>query len=233
MRRAARCAFIPLLFFLGRTAAPAQPRLDLVGGPTFDFGELFAGETVRHDLKLRNTGTDTLVIMDVSAACGCTSTLISGSHIPPNESGTLSITFSSKQLSGRVQKVVTFNTTDTSHGHVRITFTANVVKSLTLEPEYLVFRTGADSAVTADVEILNTGTAPVRILSTKSTSGLLKVDMLRERIAPGERTRMRCSFSPKGEGLMNGTITIQTDRVRLPEINVRFFAQVGPPTHSN
>jgi hypothetical protein len=209
--------------------------LDLVEGTQFDFGEVYAGAVVKRDLTLRNTGNDTLIISDVSSACGCTGTLISSNHIPPGGRGTLSITFNSRGMGGRAQKVVTFNTTDTSHGHVRVTFTADVIKSLALEPEYVVFKTNADSAVTAEVLIVNTGSTPVRILSAKSSSALVEVEMTRNNIGAGDQASMKCTLSPKSEGLINGTITIETDRPREPAINVRFWAQVGPRprSHSN
>jgi hypothetical protein len=220
-------AFFWLFLCLGPALALSQPRLDLVGGPTFDFGEVYSGMTVHRDLTLKNTGTDTMVISDVSASCGCTGTLMSSDHIPPKGSGTLSISFNSVKYSGKVQKVVTLNTNDTAHGHVRITFTANVIKSLSLDPEYLVFHTSVDSAVTHDVSIVNSGTAPVRILSAESSDARLTLKVTSDMMNPGDGSVVHCTLAPTAQGVFNGTITIKTDREKIPLINVRFFALVG------
>jgi uncharacterized protein DUF1573 len=216
-----------LLLCLGRAVTSSQPRLDLVGGTTFDFGDVYAGTTVHHDVTLKNAGTDTMVISDVSTSCGCTGTLMSSDHVPPNGSGILSISFNSARYSGNVSKVVTLNTNDTAHGHVRITFSANVIKSLSLDPEYLVFHTRPDSDVTEDLSIVNTGSSPVRILSATSSSDRLRIKITSDKMEPGDGSVLKCTLSPGGEGVLNGTITIKTDREKIPVLSVRFFALVG------
>lgn len=223
-------SFVWLLLFLCPIAAPGQPRLELMGGTTFSFGEVYTGTTVSRDLTLKNRGTDTLVISDVSAGCGCTGTLMSSDRIAPGGSGVLSISFNSKKLSGEVQKVVTLNTNDTGHGHVRISFTANVIKSLSIDPEYLVFRTRVDSAAGADLSIVNVGPSAVRILSASSSDDRLSLTLTADRIDPGHESVLKCTLKPKSEGLINGTIAIVTDRPKIPTINVRFFALVGGKT---
>ncbi|HEY6191003.1 MAG TPA: DUF1573 domain-containing protein [Bacteroidota bacterium] len=216
-----------LLLCLGPAITLSQPRLDLVGGTTFDFGDVYAGTTVHRDLTLKNSGTDTMVISDVSTSCGCTGTLMSSDHVPPNGNGTLSISFNSAKYAGKVSKVVTLNTNDTSHGHVRITFTANVIKSLSLDPEYLVFHTSVDSSVTQDLSIVNSGASRVRILSATSSSDRLTLKLTSDRIDPGDGSVLKCTLAPSDQGVLNGTITIKTDREKIPVITVRFFALVG------
>jgi len=220
-------ALICLLLCLGRAQSLSQSRLEIVGGPTFDFGDVYSGSTVSHDVTLKNVGTDTLVITDVMGGCGCTGTLMSSDHIAPNGISTLSISFSSKEFSGAVQKVVGLNTNDTANGHVRITFTANVIKSLSIDPEYLMFRTSVDSAASAELSIVNTGSSAVRILSAEPSTERLSVIMTKDRIRPGEESVLKCTFTAAAEGVVNGTITIKTDRPKIPAINVRFFALVG------
>jgi len=204
----------------------SQPRLQISGGPKFDFGEVYTGTTVNRDLILKNTGTDTLIISDISASCGCTGTMMSNDHIMPGDSGILSISFNSKQFSGYIEKAVSMSTNDTSQGHVRIGFTAKVLKWLTLEPEYLVFHASADSAATADLAITNSGTFPIRILSASSSTDRLSFTLTRELIRAGEEARMKCTLGPGPEGLVNGTITVKTDQPKIPVFTIRFFALV-------
>jgi hypothetical protein len=204
----------------------SQPRLQISGGAKFDFGEVYSGTTVNRDLILKNTGTDTLVISDISASCGCTGTMMSNDHIMAGDSGILSISFNSKKFSGNIEKAVTLNSNDASYGHVRILFTAKILKWLTLEPEYLVFHASADSAATEDLTIANSGTFPIRILSASSSTDRLSFTLTRELIHAGEEARMRCTLVPGPEGLVNGTITVRTDQPKIPVFTIRFFALV-------
>jgi len=219
-------AGIALLLLFFNSILLCQPRLQLPGGTKFDFGEVYTGTTVHRDLTLKNIGTDTLIISEISAACGCTGTMMSNDRIAAGDSGSLFISFNSKSFSGDIEKVVTLTTNDTSHGHVRITFTAKILKWLTLEPEYLVFHASVDSAATEELSIVNTGTFAIRILSATSSTDRLSVTLTRELIHAGEEARMQCTLKPGAEGLVNGTIAVKTDQPKMPSFAVRFFALV-------
>ena len=80
----------------------SQPALTVVGGTRFSFGDITSTSPVERIVTLRNTGTDTLVIEDVLAICGCTGTLLSSDHIAPHDSGSLSISFNPGSFSGKV-----------------------------------------------------------------------------------------------------------------------------------
>lgn len=72
-----------------------------VGGPHialestfYDFGIIpqFGG-TVETDFIVRNEGTETLIIGDITTSCSCTSALISETEIKPGKNATLTVTF--------------------------------------------------------------------------------------------------------------------------------------------
>lgn len=211
-----------------------QPKFRMVGGTKFNFGQVYTGKTVKHNLLIENPGTDTLVITDVSASCGCTGTLMSNSHIAPGDTGILSISFDSRRFSGDIEKTVSMNTNDTTQSHVRVTFVANVVKTLELIPEYVVFRTPLDSASTQEVSFKNIGITPVRILSISSSQpDLVTVKASATEIKPGDDATLTCMLKPKSPGTLNGTITITTDHPKMPMIDVRFFGLVSKSAHSS
>ena len=109
------------LCFVGITYG--QPKLHVVGGTSFDFGDVYSTSASKV-LTIQNLGRDTLIIFNVGTSCGCTAALASEDHIPPGDSGTVSITFDAKRFSGKVEKLVSLTTNDTSQRYIAINFTA-------------------------------------------------------------------------------------------------------------
>src|ERR1041385_3351827 len=95
----------PLLFFVTIfltcvSGALAQPKIQAVGGTTYDFGDAYTGNKVDRLITVRNIGTDTLRITDVKAQCGCTAAMMTQKSIAPGDSGKLSISFNTSGYGG-------------------------------------------------------------------------------------------------------------------------------------
>ncbi len=210
-------AFSPLLV--------AQPKFTLVEGTHFDFGDLYYG-TAKKILTIRNDGLDTLEISNVSASCGCTGTLMSNDHLAPHDSGALSITFNTKNIVGKAEKAVSLETNDPDHKKVRITFSANVIGILDLQPEYIYFQLKGDSAGTQNVTVKNRGTSDVNITSATTTMPNVKLSLSRTHLKPTEEATLTVTLSPAGKGTVKGNIELTTDHPKLPSIQVRVFGLV-------
>ena len=59
-----------------------SPKIEVVGGSSFDFGAIHRGEKVTHVFTIKNVGSDTLFIRNVTATCGCTAAVVSTSAVP-------------------------------------------------------------------------------------------------------------------------------------------------------
>ncbi|MBQ5997264.1 MAG: DUF1573 domain-containing protein [Bacteroidales bacterium] len=90
----------------------------------FTFLEIFEGETRDFEYKFTNTGTSTLMILDVQVACGCTLSSWNHSPIDPGETGVLKVHFDSSRLRGLKHN---FIDVFTNGNHVRLFFTAEVI----------------------------------------------------------------------------------------------------------
>ena len=53
---------------------------------SFNFGDLQEGEIVTHTFRFKNTGTKSLVILNVEASCGCTTPKYDKKPIPDRKS---------------------------------------------------------------------------------------------------------------------------------------------------
>ncbi|MDI6766967.1 MAG: DUF1573 domain-containing protein [Bacteroidota bacterium] len=201
-----------------------QPKVSLVGDSNLDFGETTNFSEVKRIVTIKNIGTDTLIISNVSSSCGCTAALMSNDHIPPSDSAALSITFDAKQFSGKIRKTVTMQTNDTSRLRVEIGFTANVVRYLELSPEYLFLRTVKDSATSQTITIKNVGKETVKFLSVTSSIDELVTNLSNNAVDPGEEVTLSTMIKPTTTGTITGNIEVKTDHPKIPSFTVRFFA---------
>lgn len=200
-----------------------QPKLHVVGGVSFDFGNVYS-PSVSKILTIQNLGRDTLTILNVGTSCGCTAALASEDHIPPGDSGTVSITFDAKRFSGKVEKLVSLTTNDTSQRYVAINFTANVIKTLEFDPEYFFFSVPMDSVTTKELTVTNGSSQPIRILSTKTSSDIITITWDKDKIESGEDAILKATVTLPRRGTYRGSIRITTDHPIHPVFMLTYFA---------
>ena len=73
----------------------------------YDFGKVAEGEIVEYSYRFKNTGTNPLVVTNVSASCGCTVPEKPEAPIKPGEIGFIKVKFNSENRPGEVHKTVT------------------------------------------------------------------------------------------------------------------------------
>ena len=100
--------------------------------PTHDFGDMQQGDKVEYTFKFTNTGTEPLIITNVTVTCGCTTPKgWPRDPIVMGGKGELVVAFNSTGKFGKQDKVVTIisNAVNPEGGTVK--FTANVVEKKT------------------------------------------------------------------------------------------------------
>ena len=68
------------------------------------FGAMIEGEKARHTWKIKNTGTNPLLIANVQTSCGCTAPFYPKDPILPGQEGEITLEFNSAGKEGHVQK---------------------------------------------------------------------------------------------------------------------------------
>jgi hypothetical protein len=77
---------------------------------TFNFGNIQAGDTIKHTFHFKNTGESPLVISSATATCGCTVASFNKRPIATGATDSITAVFaSSKENKGFANKVVTVN----------------------------------------------------------------------------------------------------------------------------
>lgn len=215
---------ITALLVSSRTA-PAQPRLEVVGGTTLSLDTLYRGQVVERMVTLKNAGTETLLIGEVQSSCGCTGTVVSTDRITPGSTGSLKITFNAKSFSGPVKKTVTVRSNDPDHPATVIQLTAMVVQEIEANPQSFWFKdaeVGRSSSVS--ITIRNAGKTPIKLLKVRSTMEDLTVNLPADPILPGKQVTVTGTLKPSKEApVISDAIYIETSSQRQPELYVPVF----------
>ncbi len=92
----------------------------------YDFGKVTDGEKVEYNYRFKNTGTKPLVIINVSATCGCTVPQKPEKPVMPGETGFIKVVFDSKGRVGSAHKAITV-TSNANPGFPELQLTGEVL----------------------------------------------------------------------------------------------------------
>jgi hypothetical protein len=92
------------------------------------FGNIIEGQIARYDFKFVNTGTEPLILSNVSASCGCTTPKWPREALEPGKSAIITAEYNSQGRPGTFTKSIFVKS---NGGDLTLTISGNVVK----EPE--------------------------------------------------------------------------------------------------
>jgi Protein of unknown function (DUF1573) len=219
-----------LVLLMAATLSPAgqmlaQPRLQLDGGEKFTFGSIYRGQVLERKVTVRNGGTDTLEISNVVASCGCTGAMVDVHRIAPGGTGTLAITFNSKNFSGEVHKTVTIHSNSAGNPSQVIEFTATVIDEITFSPLQFWFKDAEVGKKSRSVvKLKNLGKEPLTLKSVRLTLEVFVLHLPEEPLKPGAETELLLEFTPsKPYPFMAEGAFIATSNPHQPEIYIPIY----------
>lgn len=216
---------IAFCILLTVTSLFSQPKIEIVGGSSFDFGEIYLGSKVEKKLAIKNIGSDTLVIGQVQPSCGCTAALMSENKIAPNKTATLNIGFDSKGFNGKVHKSISITSNDTTNKTLNVTFTASIITVLSTEPQFIYFQNmKLDSTASTKIKLTNNMQEAVEIKSFEHKIQGLKLEIMQRKLMPKESTEISVTYTATSEGMAQADVIINTSSKKQPKIPLRFFA---------
>lgn len=215
-----------ILILLALSVAAAQPKLVVVEGTKFDFGSVNRGAVVDHQLTLKNVGKELLHLGPIDASCGCTGAIMSSEALEPGQTGTLAITFNSKNFTGQVRKTVTVRTTPAIEKPMVIEFTASIVDEIALSPQQFWFKdaeVGRTSRIVITVK--NNSKEPLRLTGWKSQLAGFTMTLPSAPIAQGDTVQIVGEFTPqKASPVISDAVFVHTSNPRRSEL---YFAVYG------
>lgn len=95
----------------------------------FDFGDITQGEKVEHTFKFANTGTEPLIITNVTTQCGCTAPKgWPRDPVLPGGKGEITLAFNSAGKYGRQNKVATIVSNAANADGTQLLLSGNVLQ---------------------------------------------------------------------------------------------------------
>jgi hypothetical protein len=205
----------------------AQPKVEVVGGTTYDFGSIYQGNKAEHIFELKNVGNDTLRIGKVETSCGCTAAMMSRDSIPPGQIGKLSVAFNSGGYIGSVSKSVFVGTNDTSQPLVTLHIALKIIVEIEVQPSYITLQDlKIGQTAVSDVVLKNASAKDIKLLGADRTEDNVKFNVPEQILPAGQSCSVQLSITGNKLGPLYGTIKVKTDSEIQREVEVRYFANV-------
>jgi uncharacterized membrane protein len=223
------------LALVAGTVAYAQPKLEIVGGDTHDWGTVAPGKLTAA-VQVKNTGNVDLKITDVHPGCGCTAAPIDKNLLKPGEIGTINITLDVTSRTGPTEKIVTITSNDSTNVSRVLHLKADVHRAVTVTPmQYMLVNNanlGAEAAATA-ITIKNTSDAAFTVQAPKLSADAnfaARFDMKGSKeLKPGEQFELKTFVTPKDAQSIIGTISLKTSSTETPSIDIPVSGTMARP----
>ncbi len=196
----------------------------------FDFGYLPKGIQALHTYYIDNKGADTLRIIKVSAACGCTSTPLDKPNVAPGDTSSLDVFFSSKKFSGKVTKKISILSNDPMDPFTDIFFSATVDRKhplIEVKPDVVEggIKGPEKPGSTFEIELTNKSKETVGIAIISECEPYLDVKLSRDKIPAGQSAKLLVRFiephdSPKTPWY---SVTLETDDSQKQRLTIPLF----------
>ncbi|MCF6283612.1 MAG: DUF1573 domain-containing protein [Candidatus Hydrogenedentes bacterium] len=200
-----------------------------------DLGTVKPIDGIERIVEIRNTGTETLEIIQVGPLCSCVAVSKTSLVVEPGAIGTLAIqamlsTYPSNDVKGKVR----LYTNDAMQPEVDITLRAKIT------PEYIIDKTKLDfgtlkagGAAAQTFVVRQNGDLPLRIERVEASKGLsATVEEIHPKKDESEdqprRYTVTVALEPVApQGAFRGAVTVFTNCVRIPKAELKVSAQVA------
>jgi len=219
------------LIFLSLIASTvfAQPKLEIVGGDTYNWGEIRGNKNVlKAKVQLKNAGTDTLIINNVKATCGCTTAPLDKKELGPGEIGTLDITLRIAGRSNNVSKTIRIKSNDKSTPEKVLWLKCTIIRDLQITQSYLSFQemtVGYDKE--AKISIKNNSKEIIKLSDFAIEPANLKINLKgMVNIKPGKKIDLKATLTPETPGNFKGSVKFKTTNKDNKEVTIKAFGRV-------
>ena len=201
----------------------------LFSEPTFDFGTVIVGSTVKHVFTFTNTGDAVLEIRDVTSTCGCTAAGQWSRRVEPGKSGTVPVEFHTGHFNGPVVKPVTVLCNASDKGSVILQLKGIVWHPIDVVPSSAAFSGALDTpaSLVRTIHITNREDVPLLLGAPKSNQRAIAAEIITNQ--PGKAYELSVNLVPPlGAGNVFGEITIPTSSTNMPVLSVSVWAVAQP-----
>lgn len=185
---------------------------------THDYGKVRSGDTVTEEFTFTNTGSETLVIGQLRASCGCTKAIKGSAEIPPGGKSKIVAEFDTSDLKpGTKQKSIYVHSNDPENPEVKLLLLADVVREVNISPPNLKKKlSGLEDSVTFSLKISNASDRAVSVTGLKAQPEDVKASLQPDHVTVGPHGSAAFDVNLKlerepGRSFYLGRLTISTD----------------------
>lgn len=196
----------------------------LLSPKLIDHGKMRMGIVLEDTIRFVNSGTERLVIENVSATCGCTTAQNARRIVMPGDTAAIPYFFNTRGFKGVVRKQITVHLKGMAS--LVYTFQLQVVEEIIVEPRYYYLpgiEADPDTAYVRTVQLGNYSGGDVSILRIQTNSDQLRVYPARAVIPKGKTRTFKIRFIPSTGKDSHYTVLFHTDYAPLGEIKVPFY----------
>ncbi|MBS1537889.1 MAG: DUF1573 domain-containing protein [Bacteroidetes bacterium] len=223
-----------VLFLTAASIAFAQPKIEIVGGDTHDWGKVKAKDSpLKTVVKIKNIGDQVLNITDVHPGCGCTKTAdLDKKELQPGEIASTEISLNLGASSGPITKSVSITSNDPTSPSKVLMLKADITRDINITPSPYFAFSGLTIGMpaTATVHLQNNSQEDVTIGEITTTNGLILNIAKGTVIKKGTEIEVTANTVPKEKGYFTATCKINTSNTDYPTIDLTAYGDVKEAT---
>lgn len=215
--------YLLIITFLLPFLALSQPKIEIVGGNTYDWGNVRPIEDpLKTSMVIKNKGNKPLRIFRVEPGCGCTTAPLSKDYLQPGDSAHLDIKLELRSAKGPLEKPITIYTDDPVNKNLKVTLKANVLVALEANPKifgFSIMKVGEETI--AKMKLTNNTDTDITIKKIISSHEDIKLSIQAEDVIKAKSSLdVIATYVPKEEGVFNASMTIMTDNMDMPRLRL-------------
>lgn len=210
----------------------AVPKLE-VEQPSYDFGEIPQGETVRHIFSFTNSGDKPLHIEKVHSSCGCTAALVSTKTLAPGDRSEVQANFDSTRFRGEVSKTISLYSNDPKQPVVQLVVKGKVLETLSVTPALVYLgQVAVGKTSIAQVALQNHGDVELRLDKVQTTSPDLVVKPSTATLSAGQRVILDVELTPRpGQDRFSGYVMLPAHGSLRTDLRIPVYADIRQQTN--
>ncbi|MFC2131875.1 DUF1573 domain-containing protein, partial [Bacteroidota bacterium] len=179
-------------------------------------------------VQLKNAGTETLIIKEVKATCGCTTAPLDKKELGPGEIGTLDITLRVAGRSNNVSKTIRIMSNDKNTPEKVLWLKCQVIRDLQISQSYLAFQEmTVGNNKEAKISIKNNSKDLIKLSDFVIEPAELKINLKGiVNIKPGQQIDLIGTVTPNQPGNFRGSVKFKTTNKDNKEVTINAFGRV-------